>query len=51
MCAFVALGLILHIKPRDCLAEHLQNDLLCVEWVVKTQLNYSNLASLTYLFL
>ena len=31
MRAFVLLGFVFHIKPRDCL----RNDLFCVEWDVK----------------
>ena len=32
----------LHTKPRDWLGERLRNDLFCVEWDVKPQLNQSN---------
>jgi len=31
MCAFVALGLAFHTKPRDWLGERLWNDLFCVD--------------------
>jgi len=30
-----------HTKPRDWLVERLRNDLFCVEWDVKPQLNES----------
>ena len=32
MCAFVVLGLVFHIKPRDWLWECLRNDSFCVDW-------------------
>jgi len=28
-------------KPRDWLAERLQNDLFCIEWAVKPRVNQS----------
>jgi len=39
MCALLVLGLLFHTKPRDWLGERLQNDLFCVEWVVKPELS------------
>ena len=42
MRAFAVLGLVfIHTKPRDWLLGHLQNDLFCVEWGVRPQLNQS----------
>jgi len=46
MCAFVVLGLVFPLPSQEIglriLAwEHLQNDLFCVEWGMKPQLNQS----------
>jgi len=41
MCALVVLGFCFHTKPRDWLGERLRNDLFCVQWDVKPQLNQS----------
>jgi len=42
MCPFVVLDLVFfRTKPRTGLGKRLQNDLFCVEWDVKPQLNQS----------
>jgi len=46
MCAFVALGLYFHTKPRDWLGERVLNDLFCVEWDVKLPLSDGSLTLL-----
>jgi len=41
MYAFVALGLVFPYQAKRLAWEHFQNDLFCVEWDVKAQLNQS----------
>jgi len=42
---FCCVRLFFHTRPRDWLGERLQNDLFCVEWDVKPQLNQSTTVS------
>jgi len=42
MCAFIVVGLVFfHTKLRAWLGERIQNDMFCVKWDLKPQLNQS----------